>query len=77
MDHNNLVKKYLGKQVMVQDKSIAGVVYAILVRPDQYGNLLKIAFGKSTEPIPSVSDVYYEDFDHELSCAPSFVERIL
>ena len=77
MTPNELVEKYLGKNVIVSNKeSMVGKVYAILVRPDQYGPLLKIAFGKSGEPVPSLDDVYSEAFDYELSCCPSLTHQV-
>ena len=77
MTADELVEKYLGKNVLVSGKGEVGKVYAILIRPDQYGPLLKIAFGGLDTPAPSLDDVYMEAFDRELSCDPSFVVHIL
>lgn len=80
MTASELVEKYLGKHVVVENKSGIGVVYAILMRPDQYGSLLKIAFTKMVdEPIPSLDDAYNEVLDDYsmLSCPPSLIICVL
>lgn len=77
MTPDELVEKYLGKRVIVKDKGGIGVVYAILIRPDQHGPLLQIAFGKSDQPVPTLDDIYQHLNASELSCAPSYIDAIL
>ena len=77
MKPSELVNKYLGKQVLVKDKAGIGVVYAVLVRPKQFGPLLKIAFGKPDYPVLTVDQIYYNLPTSEFSCGPSSIRSIL